>query len=82
MNKQKKYPDTFSRFDLFAGIENDILSDIFSFGHQRVYKSGVTLFREGDPTIQSYLVLKGRLKLSKRIKTARRPLFAISTPAR
>ena len=65
MNSQINFSDTFSRSDLFAGIEKEKLSDIFSLGHRRVYKSGVTLFREGDPALQSYLVLKGRLKLSK-----------------
>jgi CRP-like cAMP-binding protein len=65
MNSQINFSDTFSRSDLFAGIEKEKLSDIFSLGHRRVYKSGATLFREGDPALQSYLVLKGRLKLSK-----------------
>lgn len=57
--------DSFSQSDLFAGIKEDILSDIISFGNRRIYESGFTLFREGDPAIKAYLVLKGRLKLSK-----------------
>jgi CRP-like cAMP-binding protein len=65
MNGQTSFPDTFNRADLFAGIDKEKLSDIFSFGHRRICESGVTLFREGNPALQSYLVLKGRLKLSK-----------------
>lgn len=65
MNSQMTFSDTFSRSDLFAGIEENELSHICSFGHRRVCESGVTLFREGDPALQTYLVLKGRLKLSK-----------------
>lgn len=65
MGNQINSADTFSRSDLFVGIEADKLSDIFSFGNRRAYESGVALFREGDPALKSYLVLKGRLKLSK-----------------
>jgi len=65
MDNQIRLTDIFSRSDLFAGIEADKLSNIFSFGDQRIYKSGTTLFREGYPAEKSYLVLKGRLKLSK-----------------
>jgi CRP-like cAMP-binding protein len=50
---------------LFVGIEEDKISHILSCGNRAVYKSGVRLFREGDPALKSYLVLKGRLKLSK-----------------
>jgi len=64
MNHQINFADIFSRSDLFVGINKDKLSDIFGFGHHRVYESGVTLFLEGDPAIFSYLVLKGRLKLN------------------
>jgi CRP-like cAMP-binding protein len=59
------FSDTFSRSDFFAGIKKEKLSEIFSLGHRRVYKSGATVFREGNPALRSYWVLKGRLKLSK-----------------
>lgn len=65
MDSQIRLTDIFSQSDLFAGIEADNLSDIFSFGDQRIYKSGATLFREGYPAEKSYLVLKGRFKLTK-----------------
>lgn len=65
MNNQINFVDTFSRSDLFVDIEEGNLSDIFRFGHQWVCESGVTLFREGSPALHSYLVVKGRLKLSK-----------------
>lgn len=65
MNDQIKFSDSFGKSDLFVGIENEKLSDIFGSGNRRVLESGDTLFSEGDPAFQSYLVLKGRLKLSK-----------------
>lgn len=61
------FSDTFSQSGLFVGIKEDELSEIFSFGHRRVFESGATLFREGHPALNSYLVIKGRLKLSKPI---------------
>ncbi|MFO8086097.1 MAG: Crp/Fnr family transcriptional regulator [Desulfobacterales bacterium] len=65
MNDQVTFADIFSRSNLFVGIEDDKLSDIFRFGRHQVYESGVTLFLEGDPALFSYLVMKGRLKLNK-----------------
>jgi len=65
MNNQISFSDTFSQYDLFVDIEEDKLSDVFNFGDRRVYESGETLFREGDPALRSYLVIEGRLKLSK-----------------
>jgi len=65
MDSQIRLKDIFSQSDLFADIEADKLSNIFSFGDQRIYKSGATIFREGYPAEKSYLVLKGRIKLSK-----------------
>jgi len=65
MNDQVTFADIFSRHDLFVGIEDDKLSDIFRFGRYQVYESGITLFLEGDRALFSYLVIKGRLKLNK-----------------
>jgi len=65
MNDHIGFSDILSRSNLFAGIEEKKLSGIVDLGHRRVLESGVTLFREGDPALQSYLVLRGRLKLSK-----------------
>lgn len=65
MNGQTNFSDIFNRSDLFAGIDNEKLSDILSLGDRRICESGVTLFSEGDPALKSYMVLKGRIKLSK-----------------
>lgn len=65
MDNQIHLSDIFSRSDLFVGIEEDKLSDIYRFGNRHTFESGATLFHEGDPAVTSYLVLSGRLKLSK-----------------
>jgi len=65
MSSRADFSDTFSRSDVFAGIEKERLPGIIDLGRKRVLESGATLFREGDPALQSYLVLRGRLKLSK-----------------
>lgn len=65
MNSQINFSDSFTKAALFAGLEEEKLSDIFNFGHRCAYESGMMLFREGDRALKFYLVLKGRLKLSK-----------------
>jgi len=65
MNAPEHYTDTLSRSELFADIPSDMLEDIISRGRRAHIKSGETLFHEGDHADRCYLVLKGRLKLSK-----------------
>lgn len=57
--------DTFSRSDLFSGIASENHAEILSRGHRVSCKSGEPLFHEADPALRCYLVLTGRLKLSK-----------------
>ncbi|MBP8645667.1 MAG: Crp/Fnr family transcriptional regulator [Syntrophobacteraceae bacterium] len=65
MNDRNMFSDALTRADVFAGIEKGELSRIFGLGRRNVYPSGATLFREGDPAVTCYLVLTGRLKLTK-----------------
>jgi CRP-like cAMP-binding protein len=65
MESQIRLTDIFSRSDLFVSVEEDKLSDILNLGHRCLYESGAILFREGDRAEKSYLVLKGRFKLTK-----------------
>ena len=65
MNDQISLTDTVSRSDLFVGIEKDEFSRVFGSGRRSVCKAGATLFRDGAPAINSYLVVNGLLKLSK-----------------
>jgi CRP-like cAMP-binding protein len=57
--------DRFTQSDFFDGIEKKEQSEILCSGHRHLFQLGDTLFREGEPAIQCYLVLKGCLKLSK-----------------
>ncbi|MBN2243498.1 MAG: Crp/Fnr family transcriptional regulator [Acidobacteria bacterium] len=65
MKNQINFPETFTRSDFFSGIDEHEVSAIIRSGHQVVFKSGSTLFRQGMPARKLYLVEKGRLKLSK-----------------
>lgn len=65
MSDNNQYSDTFPRSDLFAGIASEKHADILCRGHRVLFKSGETLFREGDPALRCYFVLNGRLKMSK-----------------
>ena len=65
MNSQIDLSFPLQQADLFTGLEEDELAHILGLGHRNIYASGVTIFLEGDPAAASYLVLKGRFKLSK-----------------
>ncbi len=51
--------------ELFSGIEQAHYRDIMGRGERRRLEAGALLFREGDPAQAFFLVLSGRLKLSK-----------------
>ncbi|MFP4036886.1 MAG: Crp/Fnr family transcriptional regulator [Desulfobacteraceae bacterium] len=51
--------------ELFAGMEKEKLPGIIDSGNRRLYKSGALVFQEGEPALHSYMVLTGRLKLTK-----------------
>ena len=51
--------------ELFAGIEKQKMSHIVKCGQVYGCNPGHILFHEGEPAVQFYLVLNGRLKLSK-----------------
>jgi hypothetical protein len=51
--------------DFFHGLSEKQGDEIIRRGTTRDLKAQTVLFREGDPARQSYLVLKGRLKLGK-----------------
>ena len=74
------FSDTFSQSRLFAGIEKDKISGIFRFGHRLGYESGAVLFHEGDPALRCYLLVKGRLKLSKLHEDGKEAIVRYITP--
>jgi len=51
-----------------------------SRGHRIVFKSGETLFREGDPALSCYFVLNGRLKMSKLHEQGKEAIFRYINP--
>ena len=51
--------------DLFAGIEQAHYREIMESGARRRLEAGALLFREGEPAQAFFLVMSGRLKLSK-----------------
>jgi CRP-like cAMP-binding protein len=65
MNAPEHYSDALSRSELFAGILPKMLKDILGRGTHVRLKHGEILFHEGDHADRCYLVIKGRLKLSK-----------------
>jgi len=65
MKDQQPDLDAVTEADIFSQIGAEELTHIFACGQKKVYPSGHVLFREGDHAKTCYLVLSGRLKLSK-----------------
>ena len=69
-----------SQCKLFTGIEKEKMPDIVKYGQVRDWQSGDILFHEGDPAVQFFLVLNGRLKLSKLHEDGKEVLVRYITP--
>jgi len=80
MNKTPESKDIYSQADLFVGIAAEKHTDILSRGHRILFKSGETIFREGDPALRCYFVLNGRLKLSKLHEHGKEALIRFINP--
>lgn len=61
----KSKTDTLSEFPLFSGLEEDHLSTLAAIAVPKRISKKTVLFREGDEAKGFYLLLKGRIKLSK-----------------
>ena len=57
--------DTLSEFPLFSGLEPDHLATLAAIAVPKRISKKAVLFREGDEAKGFYLLLKGRIKLSK-----------------
>jgi len=65
MTDRNPFPDAITQADVFSGLGEKEVSCIFGLGRRNFYGPGAVLFREGDPAVTCYLVLAGRLKLTK-----------------
>lgn len=54
----------FGKSDFLLGLSKKQVDGIVQRGRVRDLKAGATLFRQGDPATHSFVVMKGRLKLS------------------
>lgn len=65
MNDESQLLDMLNESDFFADITIKKQAYILRHGRRTNLKAGEKLFCEGDPAQRCYMVLKGRLKLSK-----------------
>jgi len=61
----KSKTDTLSEFPLFSGLEEDHLATLAAIAVPKRISKKAVLFREGDEAKGFFLLLKGRIKLSK-----------------
>lgn len=57
--------DEMGRFPLFAGLDRTLLLELARLCHVVSIRKKAVLFRDGDPAVGFYLLVEGRIKLSK-----------------
>jgi CRP-like cAMP-binding protein len=50
--------------DLFWGMNRDFVKEVMNIAEKESYQKETFLFREGDPAINFYILIKGRVKLT------------------
>lgn len=50
--------------ELFWGMNRDFVKEVMNIAEKESYQKGTFLFREGDPAINFYILIKGRVKLT------------------
>lgn len=50
--------------DLFWGMNRDFVKEVMNIAVKESYQKGDFLFREGDPAVNFYILIKGRVKLT------------------
>ncbi len=71
----KSKTDTLSEFPLFSGLEEDHLATLAAIAVPKRISKKAVLFREGDEAKGFYLLLKGRIKLSKISSTGKEQIL-------
>ena len=64
--------------ELFRGMGKDFLKEVMHITMKESHKEGDFLFREGDPAVYSYVLLKGRVEVT--IGEEGHLVFVISRP--
>jgi len=68
------------KIPLFAGLTNDHLARIARVGSERRFEAGSHLFREGDAGHEFFVILSGRVRISKTIEGIGEEALAILDP--
>ncbi len=71
----KSKTDTLSEFPLFSGLEEDHLATLAAIAVPKRISKKAVLFREGDEAKGFYLLLKGKIKLSKISSTGKEQIL-------
>ena len=50
--------------DLFWGMSRSFMKEVMDVAVKETYQKGDFLFREGDPAVHFYILIKGRIKLT------------------
>ena len=65
---------------LLAGVDADAQGQIIALANRRALRSGQVLSRMGEPAEHLFVLLKGRVKLSRPVKSGQEVLFNVLAP--
>ncbi len=73
-------PDQLQTIPLFAKLSADHLALVAELGHERSFEAKEVIFREGDAGAEFFVVLSGKVRISKAVPGAGEEALAILGP--
>lgn len=69
-----------SRIHLFAGLANEGLERIAAIASEESFRVGETVFKEGDPGDKLFMILEGKVRISKNVSGMGEEALAVLGP--
>jgi len=73
-------PAQLKKIPLFANLTNDHLAKVGAIATQKEFKANEKIFSEGDVGTEMYLIMKGRVRISKMVPGVGEEALAILEP--
>ncbi|MEZ4362255.1 MAG: cyclic nucleotide-binding domain-containing protein [Kofleriaceae bacterium] len=76
----KSTHEVLAQIDLFSGLPSEHLARVVNIGVEEQYKSGATIFSEGEPGDKFYLIVEGAVRISRFVPGMGEEALAIMRP--
>jgi CRP/FNR family transcriptional regulator, cyclic AMP receptor protein len=72
--------EVLAQIDLFSGLPAEHLNRVVTIGVEEQYKSGATIFSEGEPGDKFYLIVEGAVRISRFVPGMGEEALAVMRP--